>query len=669
MVTTAQAWQPPSPRWWQQDAQAAEEAPYLEILSQVERGLLSAEEGLRLFREQLAVKPCGLFFQPRLGKTGTTLLIYQSLDEVWGKLQKLAGRDVEPLRFLIVAPNRIMSVWEQEIRKWLPPKVARSVVTVRSDDIRGEAGTTTRAAHLEVAELIEPRFVILSYEFFARDTFAEKAPQERKRACQIAASEIDKVMNMLARGLFQGVVFDESHNIGNSGCLKRENIEGLYFESCLRIALTGTPFPNKIDKLKATLDFTHPGRLRVEVKSGQFKDVGNMTPQELEVHYKAEARKHRLPSPEWGSDKSFLEDYGLFEEAKLVSGRNLTAGTCTACSNSRCRNTPSRYMRCPHMRKPIAEKLKFCVTCNAEVPEVCQACDTPLHNRLMAKGFHRRTKAECLPESDTSFDNILCRMTPAQEDLYQQIRQRRVIFQQLQASGQMGLGVFELAQAKLAEITAARLVACDPEQWYAGVANRSPGDPRLPAIKPPADRRSGKIEWMKVFFEEELDNLEESKVCIFTEWSTSAEVLGREFAKYSPVVAKGGKSSKNFDDILSRFTNDDNCRLFIGTSTAFEGVDLSARGQTGYIVMLNPFWIPGKVQQAVERATNPQWARSIQVLHLLSVFQNGEPTVELSINKRNVTKVFTQDQVYDGGDVSTIDMFDGPELDNVFANI
>lgn len=87
-----------------------------------------------------------------------------------------------------------------------------------------------------------------------------------------------------------------------------------------------------------------------------------------------------------------------------------------------------------------------------------------------------------------------------------------------------------------------------------------------------------------------------NKVVIFTKFSRLAHILGRELAKYNPVILTG--ETQNRQEIIDKFNNDPACKIFISTDAGNAGINLPA---ANYVINMELPYSLGKLEQRLGR--------------------------------------------------------------------
>jgi SNF2 family DNA or RNA helicase len=102
------------------------------------------------------------------------------------------------------------------------------------------------------------------------------------------------------------------------------------------------------------------------------------------------------------------------------------------------------------------------------------------------------------------------------------------------------------------------------------------------------------------------------KVVVFCEHKTPIAILAAELTRrgFKHVIVHGGTLPTERGPIVEEFQSDPECRVFIGSSAAYEGITLTAASQ---LVMLEQNWSPAKNAQALKRVHRIGQDRNVHV--------------------------------------------------------
>jgi len=153
---------------------------------------------------------------------------------------------------------------------------------------------------------------------------------------------------------------------------------------------------------------------------------------------------------------------------------------------------------------------------------------------------------------------------------------------------------------------------------------------------------------MKVSLEWIEDFIQNEKLVVFAEHREVIEEIHNHF-KDSSVVVYGGTDSKARQLAVDQFQNDPNCRLFIGSKAAKEGLTLVAASSTAFMEL---WWTPGDHDQAEDRVNRiGQEAQSINAFYLLAADTIEEDIAQLLDTKRQILS-----SILDGKEVEDISL-------------
>lgn len=207
-------------------------------------------------------------------------------------------------------------------------------------------------------------------------------------------------------------------------------------------------------------------------------------------------------------------------------------------------------------------------------------------------------------------------MTPEQRNIYNKIRKEMVLL--------LDDGSSKKIPQALAQILRLKQAALSPELFG-------------------GSKKSGKIDQIKEDVAEIVSAGE--KAIIFSEWSTSAQILKRELAEYNPAYVDGSVKGKNRQYEEDRFNNDPDCKLYIGTIRANqEAITLSA---ATYVLFADEEWSPQANKQAEDRSASGG-LRGLGIMVPVNIIRYyAEDTIEQrlahTLKKKNaVFRAFTE---------------------------
>lgn len=189
----------------------------------------------------------GCFNEPRTGKTPTALTVFKE-------------RQIE--RFVIVVPSSALYPWLEECETWT--------------DYPAVVCTGTPLQKHTIIERWEKGALIISYGSL-------KEPRTN-------------LLSAILRKLPDGCIIDEAHRIKDRKSANAEACFALTTKIPNRLALTGTPAPNKPDEIWSILHFLYPNEFksywkfveefcfittRLNQHGQHFKDIGELKPSKV----------------------------------------------------------------------------------------------------------------------------------------------------------------------------------------------------------------------------------------------------------------------------------------------------------------------------------------------------------------------------------------------------
>ncbi|MCB0547132.1 MAG: DEAD/DEAH box helicase family protein [Phaeodactylibacter sp.] len=129
-------------------------------------------------------------------------------------------------------------------------------------------------------------------------------------------------------------------------------------------------------------------------------------------------------------------------------------------------------------------------------------------------------------------------------------------------------------------------------------------------------RHDTKISELFYILEERLAEPEE-KVVIFSQWERMTRIVSQELEEREVQFAylHGGVPSNKRGDLLDRFREDDNCRVFLSTDAGGLGLNLQ---QAALVINLDIPWNPAVLEQRIARIFRLGQKRQVQVINLIS---------------------------------------------------
>ncbi len=150
---------------------------------------------------------------------------------------------------------------------------------------------------------------------------------------------------------------------------------------------------------------------------------------------------------------------------------------------------------------------------------------------------------------------------------------------------------------------------------------------------------------------DELLESRDSKVVIFSQWVRSHELLIRRLRKQNRefVLLHGGVPGHKRGDLVDRFREEADCRVFLSTDAG--GVGLNLQNASAVFNMDQP-WNPAVLEQRIGRVHRLGQKQPVQVLHFVARDTIEHGMLDLIKFKRSLfTGVLdgTQDEVFMGG--------------------
>jgi superfamily II DNA or RNA helicase len=115
----------------------------------------------------------------------------------------------------------------------------------------------------------------------------------------------------------------------------------------------------------------------------------------------------------------------------------------------------------------------------------------------------------------------------------------------------------------------------------------------------------------------ELAVEEQRKVVVFSEYERMTFLAGQELTKLEiPWVSLHGNiPSRKRGDLMTRFRNDPDCKVFLSTDAGGVGLNLQAASA---VVNFEPPWNPARLEQRIGRVHRLGQTQPVQVIHLLT---------------------------------------------------
>lgn len=138
----------------------------------------------------------------------------------------------------------------------------------------------------------------------------------------------------------------------------------------------------------------------------------------------------------------------------------------------------------------------------------------------------------------------------------------------------------------------------------------------------------------------ELAIEENRKVVVFSEYERMTYLAGEELRKLGIgfVSLHGGVPSRKRGDLIEKFRNDPECKVFLSTDAGGVGLNLQA---ASVVVNFEPPWNPARLEQRIGRVHRLGQSRPVHVVHMLTSESIEERVWEtLSLKKSLFSGVF-----------------------------
>jgi superfamily II DNA or RNA helicase len=143
----------------------------------------------------------------------------------------------------------------------------------------------------------------------------------------------------------------------------------------------------------------------------------------------------------------------------------------------------------------------------------------------------------------------------------------------------------------------------------------------------------------------------DNKVVIFSQWTRMHEIVAPRLEKrrWDHVLFHGGVPGKRRMELVRRFREDPDCRLFLATDAGGVGLNLQ---HASAVVILDQPWNPAVLEQRIGRVHRLGQRRPVRVVHFISQGTIEEGMLELLKFKKSVFSGVLdggQDAVFLGG--------------------
>lgn len=495
-----------------------------------------------------------------IGKTAWSVRFINSLPQwqrIWIAKYDLHPDIVKRLRSpktLIIVPNTIKLGWEYEWRVWTKDNEQRELLVIDSD--KGDFGYA-----LAMIMLGGTGQAVISY-----------------------ATLRCRIDDGLLKVPWDIVILDELQALGNPEAQQTQAAYRVAEKALLRIGLSGTPYTNKPDRLWSAL-VTLQG-WTIERKRPDGKILGYI-------------RRSSI----WESKAKFVRTYCETVSnrwgTRVVGGKNLSHETCQLpCCRHR------RWTRVDGKRQRVEGDRKTCMS---------------LHERLKREVMLRCRTADVIDLPEWTLIDVPVEPTREQKRFYKMLLSGLMTW--MEENRQRGFTI----QAVIAQMTYAFTTCTDLRQLAAGLAKRAAGDSiadlagiqrsMLAGLK--EEQFSGKMNWLLDFLEHQVDgNGDTAKTLVFTGFQITARLIYETLKKkgYGVVIIDGKVPNNKRFGIEGRFRNDPKITVFIGTSAAYQGINLE---KAQYVVLFGKLaYVSDKVLQAIKRAHRMTTKHHVTVLRL-----------------------------------------------------
>jgi len=148
----------------------------------------------------------------------------------------------------------------------------------------------------------------------------------------------------------------------------------------------------------------------------------------------------------------------------------------------------------------------------------------------------------------------------------------------------------------------------------------------------------------------------ENKIIIFSEWTRMLDLI-REYLESKQVdyaLHTGQVAQKKRREIINRFKQDDDCRIFLSSDAGATGLNLQA---ANVVINVDLPWNPAKLEQRIARAWRKHQKRHVSVINLVC-----ENSIEHRIMHVLEQKQSLADGILDGDAEDEMDMPSGRKV-------
>lgn len=235
----------------------------------------------------------------------------------------------------------------------------------------------------------------------------------------------------------------------------------------------------------------------------------------------------------------------------------------------------------------------------------------------------RRTKAEVERELPPKIESVLhVDMSDGQRALYQQILDevRPRVFQAVEEKGVRGASV-----SILAALLRLRQVCNHPNS--------------IESLREAPGFESGKFELLKELVDESMEN--GRKILLFSQFKEMLAIIRRWLEKrgYEHLYLDG--TTRNRQELIDRFNNDEQVRLFlISLKAGGTGLNLTAADT---VIIYDPWWNPAVESQAVDRAHRIGQTKKVSVYRLVTENSVEQKIMDLKERKAKLVEALVQE--------------------------
>lgn len=232
---------------------------------------------------------------------------------------------------------------------------------------------------------------------------------------------------------------------------------------------------------------------------------------------------------------------------------------------------------------------------------------------IMSKVMLRRTKGDVLDLPPKVHVNEYVEMTPEQKRLYKEVREQIVD----------NLDKIKAAPDSLSELLRLRQVT-----GYPGILSTTITE----------SAKMNRLEEMV----EEIASVGE-KCIVFSQWSAMTNVVRNKLKRFNPAYITGEVKSEDRMDEISKFQNDPDCKVIIGTIGAMgTGLTLTAAST---VIFLDEPWNRGIKDQAEDRAHRIGTRGTVRVVTLITVDSVDEGVYNLVQKKGRMADLLIDGKV------------------------